>query len=509
MAETYKNQGEKSLTTFSIKLPGGEWDYDDSDHLGKAGGFGEVFLGKGSCGDVAVKRLKINADQAAHRELKIGQRLQQNLFDYIVPILDAGQDAESNRYYLIMPVCNFSLQDKIDETKCPVNVKIAKDAILAIIAGLAEVSDITHRDLKPANILFHEGSWKIADFGIAKFVEDSTSLETLRESLTPTYAAPEQWKGERPTSATDVYALGCIIHSLFTGNPPFNGSIDDIRESHLHKAPSQIPELPPRFAAFVSQMLRKPPGARPTLERCKTVLSGLDLDAISTNAGHPLIDNAAKQVAEREAEQEAKQHAAETMRNELQELFDDARTNFNAIKDSLFSKIQESSENVTIDHRGLLRFGEAVLDLTVNPSILEEFVLSRHARGGKPYNYTRWDVLGWSMIKLKCNRTNYTWSASLLFANLNDGNGFRWYELAFWSMVRSKSKDEPFGLEGYHADIDLACGNITHATNVAYGPLSIDSEDEEEFIQRWLNLVAKAAIGELKAPDTMPIRNFK
>ncbi|MDM3788590.1 protein kinase, partial [Proteus mirabilis] len=77
-----------------------------------------------------------------------------------------------------------------------------------------EVGDIVHRDLKPGNILRHEERWKIADFGIAKFVEDSTSLETLREALTPSYAAPEQWLGQRPTSATDIYALGCIIHAL-------------------------------------------------------------------------------------------------------------------------------------------------------------------------------------------------------------------------------------------------------------------------------------------------------
>jgi len=56
----------------------------------------------------------------------------------------------------------------------------------------------------------HESVWKIADFGIAKFVEDSTSLETLRNSLTPAYAAPEQWQLQRPTSATDIYSVGVL-----------------------------------------------------------------------------------------------------------------------------------------------------------------------------------------------------------------------------------------------------------------------------------------------------------
>jgi len=54
------------MALHTIRLPGGEWEYDDSKALGQAGGFGEVFLGTGECGNVAIKRLKISADQAAH-----------------------------------------------------------------------------------------------------------------------------------------------------------------------------------------------------------------------------------------------------------------------------------------------------------------------------------------------------------------------------------------------------------------------------------------------------------
>ena len=58
------------------------------------------------------------------------------------------------------------------------------------------------------------------------------------------------------------------------------------------------------------------------------------------------------------------------------------------------------------------------------------------------------------------------------------------------------------------ADIDLACGNIMHSVNVAYGPLPIDSEDEENFVSRWVGLVAKAAMGNLNRPNGMPVRDF-
>lgn len=499
------------MTVHIIRLPGGEWEYDDNCPLGKAGGFGEVFRGRGIEGSIAVKRLKLNANQAAHRELKIGKELMQRSLSHVVPIIDAGRDSESDRYFLVMPVCEFSLQDKIDKANDSIDIGTAISAISAIILGLFEVKDITHRDLKPANILFHDGKWKIADFGIAKFVEDSTSVETLRRSLTPTYAAPEQWKGERPTTATDIYALGCIIYTLFVGRPPFLGSIDDIREGHLHLAPASITVLSPRFSAFVSNMLRKPPNARPTLERCLQVVSEMNAAQTNTIVIHPLIDEAAKQVAEAEARDEAEHQSAATLRREREELFEDAKLGLLGIKSRLISKIKNSSENVRINHKGQIEFGSAEFGFIREPEELDEFVAVRHAKGGKPYHYTGWDVLGWSIIGVICrnSRSNpYTWSASLLFANRKDGNGFRWYEVSFWALNQSNKGDEPFGLEGYSADIDLALGNVMHSVNVAYGPFPVDGEDEENFISRWIGLVAKAATGKLTKPRHMPISDF-
>jgi len=55
--------------------------------------------------------------------------------------------------------------------------------MLQILSGLLEVPELIHRDLKPANVLFHENKWKVADFGIAKFVEESIRLEGQRLTL--------------------------------------------------------------------------------------------------------------------------------------------------------------------------------------------------------------------------------------------------------------------------------------------------------------------------------------
>ncbi|MBD2551554.1 serine/threonine protein kinase [Microcystis elabens FACHB-917] len=493
------------MTAHTIRLPNGHWQYDESKPLGRAGGFGEVFRGKGPDGDVAVKRLKISADVAAHRELVIGKQLMNGNYENIVPVFDAGQDSESDRYFLVMTVCDYSLQDKINEACGAVEVSFAQEVIRQIIEGLKEVSTITHRDLKPDNILHHEGRWKIADFGIAKFVEDSTSLQTLRNSLTPTYAAPEQWKGERPSSATDIYALGCIIYALFTGSPPFTGSLDDIREGHLHGVPEPLRDLPPRFSAFVSHMLRKPPNARPTLERCFNVLSEIDLASDSSLTSSSVIDLAAEHVAKREAEEEAMVLAASTLRKERQDLYNEAKLTLEELNRSLFLRLREASESVKILSNSRLAFGEATLDFFGSP----ESLVDSHYINQPLYPRTGWDVLGWSIIRVQSRRSSYAWSASLLYVDKHDGNGYRWYEVAFWTFAQHQSpNEEPYALEGYSQDIDLACSHGMHSKAVAYGPLPIDSEDEESFHRRWSHLVAKAATGDLMRPGSMPVRDL-
>ena len=186
-----------------VRLRRGEWRLRLDEQLGPEGGFGAVFAGSGESGQpVAVKRLKVTAAEAAHRELRIAEELAGASHQHVMPILDAGQDAESDRYYVVMPRAEQSLQDMIDRDG-PVKSEDAAGILWQIATGLGEVRELLHRDLKPGNILMHDRKWKVADFGIAKFVEEATSTETLRECLSPPYAAPEQWDVESE-KATDV-----------------------------------------------------------------------------------------------------------------------------------------------------------------------------------------------------------------------------------------------------------------------------------------------------------------
>src|SRR3974390_2678902 len=99
-----------------IKLPNGVYEYDPSKPLGRPGGFGQVFLGRTTNGDeVAVKKLHVSAADAGHRELQIAAELQGRSFEYVVPFIDAGEDAGSGQYFLVMPKADGSLQGPIDK----------------------------------------------------------------------------------------------------------------------------------------------------------------------------------------------------------------------------------------------------------------------------------------------------------------------------------------------------------------------------------------------------------
>jgi serine/threonine-protein kinase len=483
----------------TIRLERGEWSFDETDQLGPAGGFGEVFRGHGNEVDVAVKRLKLSAGAASHREMKIGAVLADRTHPHVVPILDHGQDAESDRYYLVMPICERSLQDEL--ATGPLPFEEAKAAALDIAAGLSEVPEIVHRDLKPGNVLWHDGSWKIADFGIAKFVEDATSLESLRTSLTPSYAAPEQWRGERPTGATDVYALGCIIYALLTGRPPFTGDSDSIREAHLHSPPPSLTGVDSRLVGLVASMLRKVPASRPSLARCVAVLSQVQTPLASS--ARQALAAIGQVISQEEAAAEAASKARETALRERRDLATEAGAELRAIVARLFDTIETDTQSARRE-RSAIVLGPAHLT----------FEGPQAGFSTPPTSGDAWDIPAFASLTLRAARGDatawdpgyYVFSASLVFAKIPSDPEYRWRELSFHEIFSRRSNfEQPFSLNPTERDFLVTVSNVAGRHQIAHGPFAIDGEDEASFQDRWLTLFAKAAGRELGAPSQLPL----
>jgi hypothetical protein len=142
---------------------------------------------------------------------------------------------------------------------------------LARAVHAAHERGIVHRDLKPSNIMLTaDGTPKIADFGLAKRLDDDSGQTHTGEILgTPSYMAPEQAEGKKDQigAHTDVYALGAILYELLAGKPPFQGMspLDALRQvtSHEPIAPSQLaPSVPRDLEAICLKCLEKAPSHR-------------------------------------------------------------------------------------------------------------------------------------------------------------------------------------------------------------------------------------------------------
>lgn len=136
-----------------------------------------------------------------------------------------------------------------------------------LCAGLAAAHDkgVLHRDLKPSNIMLDgRGEVHIMDFGLAGLVHE---IEDVR-SGTPAYMAPEQLAGKEVTARSDIYALGLVLHELFTGKPAFEGNTRDeivrARNEHTPLRPSAlVDDLDPAMELVIVRCLEKEPEYRP------------------------------------------------------------------------------------------------------------------------------------------------------------------------------------------------------------------------------------------------------
>ena len=268
------------------------------------GGSGRVWLAE-RCdgrfhGQAAVKLLNVALIGPAgeDRFRREGTILAHLRHPRIAHLVDAGITPTGQPYLVIEHVDGQSIDRYCEERGLSIDARLRLFLDVLEAVAHAHANLIVHRDIKPANVLVSiNGQVKLLDFGIAKLVEtdaewadagvvDSGELGRIGVvAMTPEYAAPEQFAGGRITTATDVYALGVLLHVLLGGRHPLGDAAGD-RAALIRAVVGTEPAL---LSAVVAGAGADEAGRRhaercdSTPERLRRRLRG-DLDAIVAKA---------------------------------------------------------------------------------------------------------------------------------------------------------------------------------------------------------------------------------
>ncbi|MGW6392327.1 protein kinase domain-containing protein [Streptomyces sp. NPDC055103] len=242
------------------------------------GGMGEVWqatdevLGR----SVAVKlMLGHGSDPSASDRFRLEAQTAARLsHPHVVGVFDFG--TWDGKLYLVMELVEGdSLAGSPSD---PLVLPAERVAVVAAhaAAGLAAAhrQGVVHRDIKPGNLLVDaDGTVKLADFGIARFVDDPSGALTTTGQIVGTglYLAPERALGQSASSASDVYSLGCVLYQLLTGRPPFRAdTATALLYQHIDTAPMPPGRLgvalPPVFETYLLSLLAKQPEQRPSAQ---------------------------------------------------------------------------------------------------------------------------------------------------------------------------------------------------------------------------------------------------
>jgi serine/threonine protein kinase len=205
--------------------------------------------------DVAVKLFKIcnSSDDVKRRRRCIaeGRTLAKLVHPHIVSVHDAIED-EAGLAYLVVELCEAgTLEDEVVQSGRLQPLETLQ-LVLPLLGALALAHDrnVIHRDIKPSNIVLLEQNGKrrckVLDFGISLGLGASSASD--HGLGTPSFMAPEQARGEPPSIASDVWALGVVLFYCLSGELPFQGSN---AAAVLHKLGQQ---RAPRFASVCSQL---------------------------------------------------------------------------------------------------------------------------------------------------------------------------------------------------------------------------------------------------------------
>src|ERR671923_3085504 len=278
--------GEKYIGKYRVK---GE--------LGR-GGMGAVYLAEqpGLGREVAIKELIPSADPVSlKRFLQEAQVMARASHPNLVQVHDMELEGATN-YLVLEFVRGRSLRDWMNDGN-----PIPPPQVFAVMHGVLQALDyahrhaIVHRDMKPENVLISdEGMVKVADFGIARLMDDTsvggTATKTGTTVGTPQYMSPEQVSSSKVDGRSDLYSAGIMFYELVTGRPPFTASEADgpftLMAKHVQAPPKPPSVFQPGLNPELEQVILNPtPPVKPVAKKSLSCLSVIALLAMGASVG--------------------------------------------------------------------------------------------------------------------------------------------------------------------------------------------------------------------------------
>ncbi len=198
---------------------------------------------------IAVKVLPVGqlSDDTSRRallnEIKAAQQINHPNVVRVLHV-DEGSNPDLGPYVCMEYVTGGTLMQLLRaQGKASTQAPLARalEMMIDIAQGVRAINEkLIHRDIKPDNILIEGKILKISDFGISKFVDESTRLHTFKGGQHVAYMAPEGWAGDKNTHKLDVYAVGIVFFEILTTKHPLlprvkdQGNTLDWEKAHLY-----------------------------------------------------------------------------------------------------------------------------------------------------------------------------------------------------------------------------------------------------------------------------------
>jgi len=205
--------------------------YEIQRELGR-GGMGAVYLAARADSEfrheVALKIIKrgMDTDAIVRRFRTERQILADFKHPNIARLLDGGTTSDGLPYLVMEYVQGQPITAYCDERRLGIDGRLAIFRQICAAVAYAHQNLVVHRDIKPSNVLVSsDGEPKLLDFGLAKILgsdEGVHETETVHRWMTPGFASPEQLRGDRVTTVSDVYSMGVLLYELLCGRRPFS-----------------------------------------------------------------------------------------------------------------------------------------------------------------------------------------------------------------------------------------------------------------------------------------------